>query len=1312
MITSVTTIIIEMNKIITIISAFVFILTGNAYAFNLRKAGNMNISGSRIHSVFQDKKGLIWLSSNIGLSAYDGKETVPFHGIKRTAAVNQTTDGIYFVETLYGLTLFDNRTDSIKTFRMFNDVAFSATDSKGNIFVIQGNGSMYYKAVKAPGFESVIIRGLTASHINSFFIDSSDIIRIINTNGVMRSFRISAQPDFILLEEMQTVRVTLTNILFSFHMKNHVYTVNEKYQLRSVSLTTNQVSFIKDLTLFLSDKGVITSAVIFKNDFYFGTTTGLYAIRNNQIIEIPIHAGITFLLKDRHQDLIWICTANEGVYTYSLDPYTIKSTDFTTFAPSITNPVTSVYYDLQGMLWLGTEGDGIVCIPDYDPEKDISNTYLINSVQGGLPDNTVYALAKGTDGIWIGCQSGLAFYSYKTQAISKIKSHTFSLKNIRAIYEKDSILRIACYGEGIAECKIIYSDKGPAINDIKLFSVKNNDPASNRFSSIYSDNKVIWFVNNGNGLYKIEHGMLVSYRFSEPTFNAVNGIKAISNTDYIAVTDFGTIRFSSGKDNPVNATQLNPVAVKDILSGNWNNYWLSSDNGLISYKPRSNSFLFFDYSYGLTVTEYIPGASFKDEKKDLLFFGGINGFTSVSHPDYDEAMDYMPMLYADHVSLYGTIYAVEAFKKKGSNELVLQAEENFFSITFKAIDHLYGYNYTYYYKIGSGGQWINNGNSGTISFNELMPGQYDLYVKYYNSVLGKDSYTQHMHIHMLPPWYRSTYAYMAYFLLLLFIAYGLISYFLKRKKKQKEEAAFKAEQIHKEEIYEAKLDFFTHIAHEFCTPLTLIYGPCNLILQQKNLNPSVLKYADVIDRNARRMNSLINDLMEFKQIESGYKQPQISPVNISGIADRIIDSFTVNISGSVIHIKKIYNNDIHWNSDEDFLIIILTNLLSNAVKYSDDASADVFIAIENDLLIIKVSNKGKGIPNDKIDSIFNKFSVFNQSELQNGWQQNGLGLAITAGLIKLLQGQVDAESSPGNITTFTICLPDLPVDTPSETGQSFISEPIKTELLIPSKPYEYREERPTITIIDDDPEILWFICDVLNKEFNVIPINDPLTAMEVLSTNHTDLVLCDIMMQGIDGITLIRQLKSDEVMSHLPLIAISAAHEVEQQTEAINAGAEIYITKPFSTGYLISTIKRLLGRKADLKKYFESPMSAYELNMGKMEHKENRKFLKKIHTIISKNIQNKDLSPDLIATELGISTRSMYRKISEITHIGLQEMIREGKLVTAEHLLLKSKFTIDEIIFKSGFSNRSSFYRAFSQKHHCSPKEFVEKHNS
>lgn len=524
--------------------------------------------------------------------------------------------------------------------------------------------------------------------------------------------------------------------------------------------------------------------------------------------------------------------------------------------------------------------------------------------------------------------------------------------------------------------------------------------------------------------------------------------------------------------------------------------------------------------------------------------------------------------------------------------------------------------------------------------------------------------------------------------------------------------AAKAEADIRERIYESKMDFFTDIAHEFCTPLTLISGPCNIILNQKNVDPSVIKYTNVINRNAKRMNSLISDLMDFKQIESGYKQPEIAKLNVSDIADRVTDAFKINVSGSGIKIVKQYGVDIVWNSDEKFLTTILVNLVSNAVKYSPDGkSVKVEIGVLDENLIIKVINEGKGISREDIDNIFNRFAVLENYGKQKGWKQNGLGLAITASMVKLLSGTIEVKSIPGDTTVFTVNLPYLKTEAIKNANTYDINDSIVREFLLPGIQYSYKEGRPTVAVIDDNPEMLWLICDILSEEYNVLPIKDSNEALEILRKNHTDIILCDIMMEGMDGIKLTELLKSDKNTSHIPLIIISAIHDIEIQTEVINAGAELYITKPFDNKYLKTTIQRLLNRKKDLKDYFASPLSAYELDMGKLQHAEHRKFLKKIYTIINKNIQNKNLSSDLIANELNISTRSLYRKVKEITDKSLLEVIHDGRLLVAENLLLKSKLSINEIVFKSGFSSRTSFYRAFTKKHGYSPKDFVEKNN-
>ena len=1274
------------------------ILALNLHAFNLRKSG-VDISGSVIHSVFQDSQGMVWVGTNTGVSRFDGKVARPVTGLTGVNKIKGTVTGEIVAETLYGLKMYNPEGNSISDFSMFNNTSFVTSDIKGSVFVIQGNGFVYYKTARHSEFDNIIVPDLLSADI-LFFKAEGNILFFISGGGVVRNFEIVYSGDVIRLNERESIK-TGSNILHCFESENRIYFLNEEYRLSE--WVSGKAISIADMKSALRDKGTITAGVVFENEFYFGTESGLYQIKDDNAVKISIKKGINCLLKDKFQNLMWIGTSGDGLYTLSHDHYSITSNLLSDFSPAVSKAITAIYLDDNQTLWLGTEGNGIITIPGFNVEDEINKTHLLTTADG-LPGNTVRSLQKSKSGAWIGCESGLAFYSDNNKSIKKI---TNELTNIHSVFEQDSVLWVVCYEKGIAKASLSFKNGFPELSDIQLFSINNRDEASNRFTAINFDNNRVLFINKSHGVFEIIDNRLHLF-FGKP--NSINQIKTIENSNYIVSTDFGIYYLSDNKER-----QLNNIVSKDIIDGQglWNDYWFSSDNGIVLYNTFRQTFRYFNAENGLTVIEYCDGASFREEQKSIIFFGGINGFTTIRYNYYDEAMDYMPMLFLEKLDLYGAEQNVKDFEKAG--KLVFRSNENVFSITYNALDYINGNNYNYYYKIGKG-QWVDNGNSGTVSFTNMRVGNHDLHIKYYNKMLNKESYSQMLTITILPPWYRSVYAYSAYFLVSLAVISLSFFFASKRRQKRREEAWVKAEQQRKDDIYEAKLDFFTDIAHEFCTPLTLIYGPCSRILKQENVTSSVLKYANVINHNAKRMNSLISDLMDFKQIESGHKQPEIKRLNVSEIADSVIDFFKIDVSGVTIDIEKHYYAGIYWNTDEKFLTTILSNLVSNAVKYSKGSGIKVEVSTINDCLIIKVSNRGKGIRKEDIPNIFNRYTVLNNPDDRGMWRQNGLGLALTSGMVKLLNGAIDVESVPDEVTTFTIRLPiilvterpEKPLTESPESRHIKLRQPAIMKVATATR-FIFREDRQTIAVIDDDPEMLWFICDTLNDEFNVIPLNDPSSALETLLVNKTDIILSDLMMKEINGIELIKKIKSIISTSHIPLIILSAAHETEKQMDAINAGAEMYVTKPFDTDYLKSIIKRILGRKEDLKDYFASPLSVYELNMGKLQHAEHRKFMKKIYSVISKNIHDENLSPDFIATELGLSTRSLYRKIKEASDISLLEIIRDGKLAVAENLLLKSKFTIDEIVFKSGFSNRASFYRAFSGKYGCTPTIFMKR---
>lgn len=1261
----------------------------NLQAFNLRKSG-FGVNGSLINSIFQDTKGIMWVGTNAGLSRFDGKLSTQIEGFGSINKMTGTFEGDIVAETLYGLKIYNSKSDSVSNFDMFGNSSFLVSDKKGSIFLVQGNGSIYYKTKKQNTFDNIIVRSLIANELCLFRIQDN-ILYILSVTGNIRSFEIVYYNDnSISLEEKKNKNLGVS-IMYCFESENDTYIIDNNYNLCKLDVTFSHTLHLKNLKDALSQKGKLTTGIVFKEDFYFGCETGLYCVRDNEIVKIPLKTGISCLYKDKFQDLIWVGTLGDGLFTLSYEQHSINSHLLQDFYPSVSKPISSICYLDNNTLWLGTLGNGIVFIPDFNSDKEIKNAHHI-SLGDKLEDNTVYSSHKSKLGIWIGCKSGLFFYSYKSKSISKISEH---LKNIYAISEQDSLLWIACYERGIARAN--FSSKGelPKLDNLHFYALNRGEEVSNRFSSIKVNKNKLLFLNQRYGIYEIVNNEL-SLFIQLPS---VNQIEPIDNVSFMISSDFGVYLLTNSSKNP-----LFSAPAKEIIHSSWSDFWLSTDRGLLLYNIDLNSVRYFDDRYGLRVNEYLNGSVYMDQRTSTLFFGGVNGFTTLRYNDYDEAMDYMPTLFLEKLSVFG----VENNKIDFEDEnLVFDSDENFFSITFNAPDYINGYNYSYYYKIGENGQWIDNGNSGTISFNDLNSGNYDLYVKYYNKMLNKESYIKHITFRILPPLFKSIYAYVVYMMVVIGLVYLLFLTISKRKQRKIKEEVLESTRRRKEEIHEAKLEFFTDVAHELCTPLTLISGPCNLILKQKNVSLSISKYAEIINRNAKRMNSLINDLMSFKQMESGHKQALVKELNITDLADHILDTFQINTSGTKISIKRQYPKNIYWNTDEYFFTSILVNLISNAVKYSEAYPIIVEIHKMENNLLLKVTNRGRGLSDAEISSIFNKYTVLDRTK-SGDWKQNGLGLAITSGMVKLMGGEICVESIPNETTSFLVSFPQIEVQITAKSENQFVGDNIIPEFVFPPTHYEFCEDRKTVAVIDDDPEMLWFICDVLTPDFNVLPVQKPNTIKEVLLRNHVDILLCDVMMDGVDGLKLTEMIKADKTSLHIPLIIVSAVHDIKIQTKAIDIGAELYITKPFDVTYLKSAIHRLVGRKEDLKDYFSSPLSAYEQSMGKLQHTEHRKFLKKLYSIITKNIIDENLTPYFIASELGMSTRSLYRKVKEATDKGLNEIINDGKLSVAENLLLKSKFTIDEIVYKSGFSNRASFYRAFSRKHGCSPTAYVE----
>lgn len=1329
----------EKTIVCLLLSLFLLLGTVSVEASNLRKINNSeSLSSGIISSIHQDETGLVWIGTNRGLDIYDGKRVTkycPEHNENFFTGSNihkimQTNDSLLWLQTYHGLHKINLESSAIESFNMFNRISFLSKDHHGNIYLIQGNYCIYYKLKDQKHFEQLFVPDLRANDIISFFVND-DKLWIFQKSGVALCFFIRIRQQGNMGLEPLTGYKHPASIVYGTSDDEHISCfMDDTFSLYEFETSSLKPSFVCNLKKYLAGKDEITSLIKFHNDYFIGfKTKGLSLLRKTDrgyiFEEINIPGGVNCLCKDKYQDLVWIGTSGHGVYLYSNDLYSIQSFHLSDFMPDLHQSVSALWLDRQHTLWIGTEGEGILRILNFQVDKKVEerDVELLTTHNSKLRDQVILSFAESRQGnLWIGSEKGLSYFDSKKNHVFPVHlpSEESEVRLISDIQEQDSILWVSTMGMGIIKATIEWQYDKPILAVAKQFTIKNGDQFANCFQDLYLESdSLLWCMNRGEGVYKLNTltSTLQNIRFEGYAINETNVIRKDHHGNYLIGTNFGLVKYHSEGYKVLNEAGGFPTnSVYSILMDSHADYWLGTNRGLISYNTDTETIRSYDHLDGLSVLEFNEGASFEDKDHAVLYFGGTNGFVTVKRNYFDEGQHYMPLIYFKTITIREQQYPVEKFLTQSGNEtfLELSYEQNFFTLSFAAIDHLNGNSHSYYYKLDGEG-WVSNGNSNVISFADLHPGNYRLYVKYYNKVLGKESYICKMDIRILPPWYASYWAYGIYLLLVLGGVLLMARIWMVYHEKKKKEQLQEMDRKHKEEIYESKLQFFTNISHEFCTPLTLIYGPCNRLLEQKGLSEAAKRYTSVIRQNAERLNSLIQDLIEFNRIESGYKKPVIVPVDITAVAGKLVESFMDMAESHKIIFEKDISSCLRWNSDKDFVVTILSNLLSNAFKYVENEKiVRVKVGIDGNYLWMIVSNTGKGIAEKDLPTLFDRYRILQHFEKNDHfWSRNGLGLAISHNMVHLLGGTIKVESTPDEWTHFRVQLPFL------QSSQTVFNEEEKISLPdyrldnspVLSIPVNRMDElRPTILIVDDEVEIQWLIVDIFKDEYNVLVAAGFVEAQKILKEVQPDIIISDVVMPGVDGLSFSRQVKSDEATAHIPFIFLSAKRDVEVQTEGLDAGAEIYITKPFHVDYLKSSVRRLLERKESLKEYFSSPLSSYTLKDGKYSHKEHRKFINEILKIINKNISNKELSAHTIAGKMNIGIRSFYRKLEEIEGVSLTELINACRLVKAADLLVKTKLTIDEVVFQSGFTNRSTFYRAFSKKHSCTPTEYRKEH--
>lgn len=1340
-----------MKKHFILLFLFLYCTTDNIYSYNLRQINNRDgLSNSSVTCLFQDDERFLWIGTYDGLNMYNSRDIYVFKpDINNQNSLSSNvirsileTDSTYlWISTKWGLNKLSQRNNVIEEYyNGFGENSYIAKDSKDNLYVLTKPGTLSLYSRKQNKFvELPVHKGIEGNSSSGMLlvIDENDTLWI-NHQGVLERYTVSdAETNRPILQRHPDFKHPYA-IEYTFYHDKKIIAVDVAGNIYSIS--SQGTGFIKNLSRLIKENGEIGSIIFDNNDLFIGfKTNGLFrldAAKNYDPEKIDINCGVFSLWKDYQQDIIWVGTDGQGVYAWTKDAFTFNNISLEQLPVSKKRPIRAVYADMQNTLWLGTKDNGIIRIKDYDSAKEYSAANIDHfTTRNGLANNAVFAFtaSKKHPFLWIGSDGpGLNYYSYKDNQIHTLVNNTQTgIARVHSISEScDSLLWV---GSGSTLLRISFMTRGNSVEARNIRAVRFEIPNRQQYNQIYSisqeNDSILWVGMRGNGVIRL-NTLTESYRlitFDKNGIAPMNDILCIhqdkkkniwlgssyglTKLNLLPDGDFSYKNFNENEGLPNNTIH----GIAEDLQGN---LWLSSNTGLILFDPLKSSFLYLNHKTGLKVTEFSDNAYFQDDIQKRYFFGGVDGIVWIKNEEQAKK-DFLPQIYFTKLKIFNREYNISEFVEGKDNKetIVLKHDQNFFAVSFVAMDFIYGENSRYSYKLENFSDVWMDTHSNEAQFTNIPPGKYTLKVKYKDGGNSNDNLTQSISLIILPPWYQSIVAQFIYILLLAGAILGFYRYIRWKYERRKASIAKKLNEKYKEEMYEGKLRFFTNITHEFCTPLTLIYGPCERILHYEHCDGFIRKYARIIKSNTERLNSLIQEVIDFRRMETGNQVIHVQELNISEQANGIIESFGELAEQSHIRLETAIAPDILWKCDSSGITKILNNLISNAFKYTPaNGTIRISIHTNEDRLTLKVYNTGKGISKENIPLIFNRYSILDniqENSIKGLSSRNGLGLAICQSMVELLQGTIEVESEVNHYAQFIVNLPQLEVSENVSSLQHELPKPVPlanrikaSDTTIPIK--DVHKPEASILIIDDNKELLWMLKDILSDEYFVLTAENGEEGLALLKQKTPDLIITDVMMPKIDGITLTRQLKSNKHTVHIPLVILSAKNTTDEKIEGIESGADAYIPKPFNAQYLRSIIKQLIKKREELKEYYNSSASAFEFSGGQLLQNEDKKFLDTAVEIINRNIDNTEFGPDELAEAMQTSSRNLYRKFKNLDQLSPKDFIKEQRIGHAAKLLLTTTLNIQEIMYRTAFTNRSHFYKEFAKRYNQTPREYRE----
>ncbi len=1310
------------------------------------------LSNNQIHCIHQDKKGWMWFGTSQGICRFDG----------------------------YKFTVFKNDPEDSTSLKG-NLVRAILEDSKGQLWVGTEDGGLNRFNREKEKFSHLFYydKGgiLKDASVTSIHEDSAGVLwvgtetqlfRIENETSIteIKPSNLAVLPQYyrvLRADKNGQLWVGTNNGLFVYDLKNN--------RAQKVDLPLSVPSNEEIWEIVHENDGTVWVGT-YSNGIFIVNATTLQAV---QMVVDPNNDRsntVRAIAKDRNGK-VWIGTRG-GLYVYT------KGKGVTGFyyrderepKSLVNNSIMCITHDTKGDVWIGTR-NGINFL--IEERQNIQGYKSMPDDDRYLNSSEIYAFWIDKKGdIWVGTESGgINILNRKTGRFrymvpEKGNPNSLSRNCIKALMEdKRGNLWIGTFLGGIDVMDLQTgkfrhyrhdSSDPSSLSDNRVWAIiqdSNNaiwvgtsagldqyDPVTDSFIHYPSivDGQVNWLKEDSDHCLWIGGQDLLLYNLSNRSVTRIPEstrymLQDSKNRFWIATNNRGIALYSKEKGIIKHYTEKNGLSNNQtlaILEDNEHFLWISTTNGLSKFDPQSERFHNFSLKNGFQNNQFTYGAAYKTAQGELIF-GGISGF-NIFDPAKIKSSDYFPPIVLTDLKIFNKSVRIGDRKKdvltksiSETDEITLRYDQNSITLDFASFDYAnsLGIQYSYFLEEFDR-NWSEPQVNRSATYTNLDPGEYTFQVKTVSIDRKESNDGPVLKIVVLPPYWETWWFRSILFLAMGGLLYSLISFLLNREKLKNDLVLerLKAKKLH--ELDMMKLRFYTNISHEIRTPLMLILGPLEKMRSKAIPEKEMNEHVAVMHRNATQLHQLINQLLDFRKMETGNLKLNLTCGDLVSYISGVVGSFNKYAEEKEIELRfNSLKKEIVTNFDADKLGKILNNLLSNAFKFTGKGgkiSVNVALVFDTDdtdssdentekrLIEITVRDNGIGIADSNLEKIFTRFFQVDEGAKQTG---TGIGLALTKELVKLHNGTISVQSKPGKGSKFIIHLPyeDIAMPVVSLTGNN---EPGGDSLASQLNDEHSGDQsiigRKIMLLVDDNPDVRYFIKSHFVSNYQVLEAENGLEGWNVALKTIPDIIISDVMMPDMDGFEFCRKIRKDERTSHIPIILVTALGSREHEIEGLSHGADDYITKPFDLVILQTKVENILQVRQSLRQKYTSEMLLQPKNI--ILSSPDERFLQKAIEVIENNIADPDLDIERFASEIGVSRMQLYRKLDALTEMTVKEFVRNIRLKRAAQMLVQKKLNVSEVAYAVGFKDLSHFRKCFKQEFGMSASEYVEKHGA